>query len=455
MKALSIRRWMLVGVLIFVAVAALFYHLTDLIDQRFLPPSASQSGRQATALQALLNDVTTHPAVWNDAAWQASLRPVLAAAGAGIILRDAAGNQIFRGGRVVVSQRPSRQAVVIDNGQVRGTVALYQTPVADQLAPAAALLAVVLALLFVRWQMGRYVVRPLEAMRLAARRIAGGELDFALPESRVKEVAEVGAAFEAMGRGLRAALRRQADLEAERRFFIGAIAHDLRTPLFTLRGSLIGLEQGLATTPEKAARYVAVCRQKADQLDRLVADLFAYTKVEYLEQTLRPEPVDLDALLVGVVESLRTRAQTRGVEIVLSNDRQGVVIEADAELLQRAVGNLLDNAIRYSPAEGVIEVCRQLERDHYTFSIADNGPGIAAHDLPHLFAPLYRAEASRNPNTGGMGLGLSIARRILRAHGGDLTAANGAAGGAVFTGWLPIRAVAASESSRVNTPDGR
>ena len=152
-----------------------------------------------------------------------------------------------------------------------------------------ALIALGFTVFYVSRQIGRYVIRPLEAMSQAARQIAGGGLDFELPISRVREVAEVRAAFEAMGEGLRASIGRQAALEEERRFFVGAIAHDLRTPLFTLRGYLEGLERGLATSPEKVAHYIAVCRQKADQLERLVADLFAYTRAEYLEQTVQRE----------------------------------------------------------------------------------------------------------------------------------------------------------------------
>src|SRR5207248_9285396 len=111
--------------------------------------------------------------------------------------------------------------------------------------------------------------------------------------------------------GLRASLKRQADLEEQRRFFIGAIAHDLRTPLFSLRGYLEGLGQGLASSPEKAARYVAVCRQKADQLDRLVSDLFAYSRPEYLEQTLHPGPLEVGSLLRRGVEGVRARARDK------------------------------------------------------------------------------------------------------------------------------------------------
>ena len=113
-------------------------------------------------------------------------------------------------------------------------------------------------------------------------------------------------------------------------------------------------------------------------------------------------------------------------------------IAGDAHLLERAVENLLDNALRHTPAGGAITVRLARGAGSGHFTVADTGPGIAARDLPHLFEPLYRGEASRNRETGGAGLGLTIARRILRAHGGDLAAANRPAGGAEFTGWLPL-----------------
>lgn len=322
-----------------------------------------------------------------------------------------------------------------------GTVTLF-TPRRDNgPARAAAEIALALAILNIAWQMRRFVVNPLEAMGRAARRIASGNLDFTLPPSRVREIAQVRDAFEAMGEGLRASIGRQAELEEERRFFIGAIAHDLRTPLFALRGSLVGLEQGLATSPEKTARYIAVCRQKADHLDRLVEDLFAYTKAEYLEQTIRRERLDFGLLITEVVDGLRSQARDTDISIVLDAPEDQSIIEGDAHLLARVMENLLDNALRHTPTGGEITVRLRAEQTRVTFAVADTGPGIAAQDLPHLFDPLYRGEVSRNRETGGAGLGLTIARRILRAHGGDLTAANGAIGGAEFTGWLPLPSV--------------
>jgi signal transduction histidine kinase len=446
MKMLSIRQWMIAGMLIFFLSAALFNHVADMLDQRLSQPSARQQAQRDEALAATQREIAANAANWHDATWQTSLRARLDALGSGALIRDPSGAEIFRAGPVGSGNGPpwqaaeKRQTTVVDGGNLVGAVELSVPPRNGWLQRAAGALSVVLALLFVRWQMGRYMVRPLEAMGRAARRIAGGDLDFVLPETRVREVANVREAFEAMGAGLRESIGRQAALEEERRFFVGAIAHDLRTPLFALRGSLVGLEQGLATSPEKAARYVAVCRQKADQLDRLVSDLFDYTKAEYLEQTLRREEVALRPLLAGTVDGLLPRARAKGVTVTLvaeADDRP--VFVGDAHLLERAVENLLDNALRHTPAGGEIVVRWHAEAERVTFTIADTGPGIAARDLPHLFDPLYRGEVSRNRETGGVGLGLTIARRILRAHGGDLTATNRASGGAEFTGWLPLR----------------
>jgi signal transduction histidine kinase len=469
MRMLSVRQFMLVGMVLFITCAALFYHLADTLDQRVLHLSTRQGTDQTAALDAAERAVTADPAHWRDPAWQDTTQQTLDSLGIAAVIRDPSGAEIFRAGNVGPSWHVSRRETVVEQGQQMGTVDLSARFRPNPFAGIAAGLAVLLALLFVRWQMGRYMVRPLEAMGRAARRIAGGDLDFSIPPSRVREVANVRDAFETMGAGLRESITRQAELEEERRFFVGAIAHDLRTPLFALRGSLVGLEQGLADSPEKAAWYVAVCRQKSDQLDRLVNDLFTYTKADYLEQTLHREGMELGSLLTRAADDARPRAQAAEIAITLTGPDTGCRIEGDTHLLERAVENLLDNALRHTPAGGTITLRwgregGTAERRNggdmqapsalstssasppiATFVVADTGQGIAARDLPHLFEPLYRAEESRNRETGGAGLGLTIARRILRAHGGDLTAANGENGGAEFRGWLPLAASSIAE----------
>lgn len=288
----------------------------------------------------------------------------------------------------------------------------------------------------IAWLAGRTVLRPLAAMRAAARQIAGGDLDIRLPDPPLREVADVADAFGAMGTALRGSLERQAELEQQRRMVIGAVAHDLRTPLFSLRGYLEGLDRGLADTPERAAHYLAVCRQQADALERLVADLFTYTRLDYLVEVPRREPLDLGALLAAAVEAARPLAQERRLRMVASGPCD-CTLEGDAHLLTRAVENLLDNALRHSPPGGCVTVEWERTPAGWCFAVCDTGPGIAPADLPHIFDPLYRGDASRNRGTSGAGLGLAIARRILRAHGGDLTAANRPGGGAGLTAMLP------------------
>ena len=295
-------------------------------------------------------------------------------------------------------------------------------------------MAFVLTMASIAWLAGRTVLRSLAAMRTAARQIASGDLDIRLPDPQLREVADVANAFGAMGEALPSAPERQAELEQQRRLVIGAIAHDLRTPLFSLRGYLEGLDRGLANTPEKAARYLAVSRQQADNLERLIADLFAYARLDYLEETPRRAPLDLAALLADAVESAQPRAEEKGVTLV-AEGQESCLVEGDDHLLTRAVANLLDNALRHTPPGGHITVCWERTVAGCRFRVTDSGPGILTVDRPHIFDPLYRGEASRNRGTGGSGLGLAIARRILRAHGGDLTAAN-LARGAEFTGTL-------------------
>jgi signal transduction histidine kinase len=292
----------------------------------------------------------------------------------------------------------------------------------------------IVAVIFVGWA----VLKPLRAMSAAARKVGKHDLEFALPSSRVREVNEAMSAFTAMGQELRTALARQVELEQERQFYISAIAHDLNSPIFALRGYLEGLEAGIAATPERAQRYLQVCQAKVSELEHLTADLSAYTQIERLEQTMRHEPLELDALMRDAVDGIRPQAEAKGVTLALSPRAPTCSCVGDWRLLQRAITNVLENAVRYTPTGGAISVAWGSDGDQWRFTVTDGGPGIASEDSPHLFAPFYRGEASRNRATGGVGLGLAIAQRILHAHGGVLTAANSPYGGAVFTGMAPV-----------------
>ncbi|MDR7317099.1 HAMP domain-containing sensor histidine kinase [Brevibacillus nitrificans] len=299
----------------------------------------------------------------------------------------------------------------------------------------AAFAGLLLAFFVIGLKMRKQLLGPLERMGQAARQIAAGDLDVHLPPSTVKEIDEVRDGFEVMVNGLQSAYRKQAELEEERRFVIAAVAHDLRTPLFALRGYLDGLEQGIAKTPEQMAKYVAVCKEKSVQLDRLVEDLFTFTRMEYQEDELAMREASFHEIVQKSIDSLKLQSQQKHITVVTAfND---CVIQADAHLLERAMNNLLDNAVRYTPVHGriMIEICS--EGDRVAFTIHDSGQGFSQEEVNRVFEPLYRGEQSRNRATGGAGLGLTISKRIIQRHGGELTAGNHPSGGAVLSGWFP------------------
>ncbi|MWC30931.1 sensor histidine kinase [Paenibacillus sp. MMS18-CY102] len=300
----------------------------------------------------------------------------------------------------------------------------------------AAVAGLLLAFAMVGVAMRRRLLHPLEQMSAAARQIAGGEWGLQLPRSKIKEIDEVRDSFNVMAKGLQASNEKQVELEAERRFVIAAVAHDLRTPLFALRGYLDGMEQGIANSPEKLAKYLAVCKEKSVQLDMLVEDLFTFTKVEYMEAELQCQKIDFKHILQKSVESFSPLAREKHLSVITNFVECDATIAGDAHLLERAMNNLLDNAARHTPAQGQIVVQCGKEGGRITFSIQDTGPGFSSEGLHRAFEPLYRGEESRNRTTGGAGLGLTIARRVIRRHGGELAVENHSDGGSRISGWI-------------------
>ncbi len=445
-RSLPIRRWLLLAlgaILVVPLVAAVAVGLS-------LGGAPAEAGEIAAA--RLQGDVTQ----WEDPGWQARMTSELADLGVDFVLVDD-GQEIYRTVADPILGRdgeagPRQVRVVTVAGDASSPTAyvyaddsLGTGPPVDRryfLVPGAALVALLVTLAGIAWFLGRTVVRPLAAASDAARRIAAGQLDVSLAPSRVREVADVNTALTRMSAELRTSLERQAALEQDRRFFIAAIAHDLRTPLFSLRGYLEGLQQGIANSPDKRAHYLAVAQEKATALERLITDLFDYSRLEYLDQAPSREPLDLGALLGQAADGLRREAEDGRVRLVVEPASTSCLVDGDEHLLMRVLQNLLDNALRHTPSGGTVRLECHAGPDGTVFSVTDSGPGIAPEDLLRLFAPLYRGDTSRNRQTGGAGLGLTIARGILLAHGGDLTAGNRDDGvrGAVFTGALPTSA---------------
>ena len=175
------------------------------------------------------------------------------------------------------------------------------------------------------------------------------------------------------------------------------------------------LENGLTSHPDMTSGYASICRQKADQLERLVTDLFSYSQMSSLDQLLRPEPFHAADLFTEIVTEYQPSASEKAIQLqYVPPDREQCTVLGDAFMLRRAIGNLIDNALRYTPTGGAITIQLEVEGSGVRFTIEDTGPGIPKHDIP--LEPFHRSDSSRNPGYGGTGLGFTIAQRIVRAH---------------------------------------
>lgn len=436
MPTLRVRTFTVLCFFFILSLPWIFYvtaHFMETKTFRFSTPDENLQSHVTETIQSIETNVDN----WTDVNWQRQLETQLQHANLEVAILSTSDQEIYRSNpESSIWFSSTERFSLIEDGESLGKVVIY-VPNSRTVPTISAIVGFLLAFIIVGIALRRFFLQPLERMGLVARKIADGDFDAQLPMCRITEIADVGAGFEVMMKGLRSSQHKQIALEEERRFMIAAIAHDLRTPLFALRGYLDGLEQGIAKSPDKITKYVAVCKEKSRQLDRLVEDLFTFSKMEYMEQQKNVRPIDLKGLLQQTIDSFRPLAQQKHISI--STDfKDSCMIRGDSHLLERALNNLFDNAIRHTPTRGNMVARCYKEDAKVKFSLRDTGPGFSFEELERVFEPLFRGEGSRNRSTGGSGLGLTISQRIIRQHGGELAAENHSDGGALISGWLPV-----------------
>lgn len=273
--------------------------------------------------------------------------------------------------------------------------------------------------------------RPIRQLTQAASRIRAGNLSKRVEVRSRDEIGILAETFNQMADALEKA-------EQTRRNMTADIAHELRNPLAVQRAHLEALMDGIY--PLSLENLQTVLEQN-HLLTRLVEDLRTLALADSGQLTLERSPLDIAELIRRVCDHFGAQAAERQIEIVLpqrsSNHTPPLQVLGDPIRLEQILVNLLSNALRYTPAEGRIEIGLEESQDRVKIMVKDSGPGIPEADLPYIFERFYRADPSRSRSEGGSGLGLAIARNLALAHGGHLEAANSPQGGAIFTLTLP------------------
>ncbi|NUK70857.1 HAMP domain-containing histidine kinase [Streptomyces lunaelactis] len=269
------------------------------------------------------------------------------------------------------------------------------------------------------------LVRPLRALTAAAQQPPQRHARVAVTTK--DETGYLAAAFNDL-------TARREQLEAQRKAMVSDIAHELRTPLTNIRGWLEVTRDGLLPPDPD---LIASLHDEALLLQHIIDDLQDLAAVDAGTLRLHREPVGVDELVAQVVSAHRSRAEAAGIRL-RTRTTPGLWLEADPVRMRQALGNLVANALRHTPADGTVTLTARQAGDLAVLTVEDTGGGIAPEDLPHVFERFWRAEKSRSRRTGGSGLGLSIVRQLVEAHGGTVTADSPPGAGAAFTVRLPL-----------------
>jgi len=296
----------------------------------------------------------------------------------------------------------------------------------EEIVLAIALLIAMLINIWISYRTARYITTPLQMLSVAATDIARGNLDGAIDYKSDDEIGELCESFEKMRLQLKDARIISQRYENNRKELIANISHDLKTPITSIRGHVQGMMEGVANTPEKAEKYQQIIYNNSLEMERLIEELFLFSKLDLKQLEFEFEAVDIEAYLHDCAEEKGFELENQGIQLSYAASYPShTPVIADRQRLQRVINNIILNAVQHCDRNKPLpwlEIVLLENNFEAIIEIKDNGQGIPAESLPYIFDRLYRVDPSRNRQSGGSGLGLSIARQIIEAHGGRIWA---------------------------------
>lgn len=306
-----------------------------------------------------------------------------------------------------------------------------------------ACMAVLVAFVIVSYFTSR-VTRPITNMNNIVMKFSRGDFDARVPVKSSDEVGQLAQSFNLMANELNS-------LEQSRRSFVANVSHELRSPLTSMRGFLEAMRDG--TVPkEEFGVYLDIVTNEATRMAGMINDLLDLARIESGQQQLNIESIDINELIVRTLLTFEQRINEKNIEVDIDFDKDKAFVDADSAQIAHVVRNLVDNAIKFMQRhDGKLFVTTRTLKHDVAITIRDNGVGIAPEDIPHVFDRFYKGEKAHTPSgTASSGLGLSIVKRIIEQHDGDITVKTPKNGGTEFTFRLR-RSLEASKIIRSNT----
>ena len=289
------------------------------------------------------------------------------------------------------------------------------------------LIAIVIAI-FLAYFLSRRILSPVKALTRAARQFGKGDFSSRVDYHGKGEMGELAASFNSMAQNLE-------KNEQIRRNLVADVAHELRTPISNLRGYLEAISDGVVKPDEATIRSL---NEEAGSLARLVGDLQELTLADAGTLKMDMQVEDVSRLIKESVTAIQAKSLNKGVNVSADIPGELPLVEIDAQRIRQVINNLLNNAVEHTGQGGRVTVSGKPQGNMVLISVADTGEGIAPEHLPMIFERFYRVDKSRTRSTGGSGLGLTIARRLVEAHGGTIGVTSQPGQGSVFTFSIPV-----------------
>ncbi len=268
------------------------------------------------------------------------------------------------------------------------------------------------------------IIRPIDQLKKGINKIKDGELDFTLDVETDDEIGELTSDFEEMRIRLKESGEEKVKYDTELKDLISNIAHDLKTPITTIRGYAEGIMDGVASTPEMQEKYIRTIYNKSVEMTGLIEELSFYAKIGTNRIPYNFTKLKIKDYFDDLAEDIGMDMEGKGIRFNYSCDLEpGELVIAAREQLHRVLGNIIGNSVKYMVREPkIIDMEVRDIGDFIQCDITDNGRGIDKKDLTNIFERFYRTDASRNSSQGGSGIGLSIVKKIIEDHGGQIWA---------------------------------
>lgn len=288
--------------------------------------------------------------------------------------------------------------------------------------------AAILTAMGVSWFVSRRIIHPIRSLVVLSQHIASGHYEQRLHLNTHDELGELVDSFNRMTQSL-------ASTEAIRIQLLGDVTHELKTPLASIKGYMEALQDGmLPVTPET----FQIIHQEADRLERLVRDLQQLSQTEAGQVSLNIQSHKPNEIVQAVIERIRPQFNEKGIALSVDIPLHLPQVRADQDRTAQVLTNLIGNALQYTDAGGEVRITARHDRGFVYFSVTDTGCGIAATDLDLIFQRFYRVDKSRSRASGGSGIGLTLAKHLIEAQNGQISATSSGVGkGSQFTFTLP------------------